>query len=103
MKTIILFILIALGIVPLASAASDCEHTCCDKFSGSWDDDFDDCKHAKTGFDTCVSDCEAQVYANRPQMGDTSGYPTTTVHCCGSAVIIAMVGAAFISSGSKHG
>ncbi|MFH0884602.1 MAG: hypothetical protein V1861_02740 [Candidatus Micrarchaeota archaeon] len=37
MKMAILCILALSAIAPLAFAASDCEHTCCDKFNGSWD------------------------------------------------------------------
>ena len=73
MKTTLLALFLIFSVAPLAFAASDCEHTCCTKFSGSWDDDFDDCKHPKEGFDTCLSDCEAAVWANRPQGPDTTG------------------------------
>jgi hypothetical protein len=98
MKIILLSLLVLSVIVPLSFAASDCAHTCCRTYDGSWDDDFDDCRSPKTGYDSCVSTCEANVYANRPQMGDTSNYPTTVVHCCGSPFILATVlaGAAFV-------
>jgi len=66
-------LLFLLFLSPIAFAASDCEHTCCTKFNGSWDEDFDDCKHPAEGFDTCLSDCEAAVWAARPQGPDTTG------------------------------
>jgi len=65
---------------PVAFAASDCEHTCCTEFNGSWDDDFDDCKHPAQGFDTCLSDCEAAVWAARPQ-GPGPADPEHTYSC----------------------
>ncbi len=71
-------------------AASDCAHSCCRTYDGSWDDDFDDCKSAKTGFDTCVSDCEAAVYANRPQ-GPGPASPENT-YSCKFPAILAMIG-----------
>ncbi|MFH0737671.1 MAG: hypothetical protein V1827_03220 [Candidatus Micrarchaeota archaeon] len=69
---IFLLLLLISAFATLAFSASDCEHTCCRTFSGSWDDDFDDCKHPKEGFDTCLSDCEAAVWAARPQGPDTT-------------------------------
>jgi hypothetical protein len=90
MRAIILSILLLSAFIPLAHAASDCEHTCCRTYSGSWDDDFDDCRSPKTGFDTCVSDCEAQVWANRPQ-GPGPASPENTYNCKYPA-ILAMIG-----------
>jgi hypothetical protein len=66
--------------IPIVHAASDCEHTCCRTFSGSWDDDFDNCRSYKDGFDACVSECEAKVWAARPQ-GPGPASPENTYSC----------------------
>jgi hypothetical protein len=71
MKALVSAFLLMSVLAPLSFAASDCEHTCCDKFSGRWDDDFDDCKSYKDGFETCVSDCEGAIWA-RQQHPDIS-------------------------------
>jgi hypothetical protein len=82
--------------MPMAFAASDCEHTCCDKHNGWWDDDFDDCKQANAGFDTCLSDCEAAVWAARPQGPDTTG--GTHYECKAGFILLALgVSAALIA------
>jgi len=72
MKAMPLFLFLAASI-PAAFAASDCEHSCCYKFNGNWDDDFDDCKHPQGGFDACVSECESAIWDNLPQPDTTGG------------------------------
>lgn len=81
--------IIASVLPSISFAASDCEHTCCQTYDGRWDDDFDDCKSAKEGFETCVSDCEAAVWANRPQGPDTTG---GTQYNCKYPAILVMIG-----------
>jgi hypothetical protein len=90
----VLFILFLFA--PLAFAASDCEHTCCDRFNGSWDEDFDDCKHPAEGFDTCLSDCEAAVWAARPQ-GPGPASPENTYSCKVGAILATIAVVAFIA------
>ncbi len=76
-------------------AASDCEHTCCREYSGWWDDDFDDCKGTKDGYDACVSECEAAIWENRPQI-DTSG--GTHYECKVPLILLSLIGAAVFLS-----
>lgn len=85
--------------VPVSYAASDCEHTCCRAYSGSWDDDFDDCRSPKDGFDACVSECEARVWNSQPQ--GPGEIPPENVHhysCGGTEFILAfaVAGALFL-------
>ena len=94
-------LLFILFLAALSYAASDCEHTCCSQYSGSWDDDFDDCKHPKDGFDTCVSDCEARVWAARPQGPVVD--PENTYTCKVGAILLSLVGgAAFLKARPNH-
>lgn len=73
MKALSAFLILFFA-TPIVFAASDCEHTCCDKYNGRWDDDFDDCKGGAEGFDTCMSECEAANYNYWAQQGpDTTG------------------------------
>jgi len=90
MKKTLLIIFTILSAVPLSFAASDCEHTCCQTYDGSWDDDFDDCKSAKPGFDSCVSACEARVWESMPQ-GPGPASPENT-YSCKYPAILAMIG-----------
>jgi hypothetical protein len=90
MKCLSLFFLIAVA-SGIAFAASDCEHSCCYKFNGYWDEDFDDCKSADAGYDTCVSDCESAIWDNLPQP-DTSG--GTHYECKVGFVLLAVLGCA---------
>ncbi len=94
-KRILVSLVFLFSFIPLSHAASDCEHTCCQKFSGSWDDTFDDCKHPKTGFDTCVSDCEAAVWAARPQ-GPGPASPENTYTCKVGFILLSLLGVAFL-------
>jgi len=97
MKSLQVFLILALLLSPLVFSASDCEHSCCTKFSGSWDDDFDDCKHPKTGFDTCLSDCEASVWAARPQgPAVDENTPSYHVNCTPTFVLVSLVAGAAI-------
>ena len=99
MKSVLFCLAMLMVFSPLVYAASDCEHSCCQKFSGSWDDDFDDCKHPKEGFDTCLSDCEAAVWAARPQgPGPADPENTYTYKCGGTEFILAsaFAGALFL-------
>lgn len=89
MKRIALLVLL-LG--PLAFAASDCEHTCCRTYNGNWDTDFDDCRHPQTGFDGCVTKCEADARAGWPQPPDTTGGEHYS--CKVGFVMLAVLGAA---------
>lgn len=83
-----LFGILLASVFPTVSfAASDCEHTCCRTYDGSWDDDFDDCRSPKAGFETCVSDCEAQVWANQPQ-GPGPASPENTYSCKFPAILV---------------
>jgi len=96
MKRVFLALLFFLSFAPLAFAATDCEHSCCRTYDGTWDDDFDDCLHPKTGFDTCVSDCEARVWASRPQ-GPGPASPENTYTCKVGFIIPAVLAAAFVA------
>jgi hypothetical protein len=89
MKTLIIGLLLIMGMIPLAHAATDCEKNCCRTYDGSWDEDFDDCRQPKTGFDTCVSDCEAAVWAARPQ-GPGPASPENTYHCKVGAILLSV-------------
>ncbi|MCI0504239.1 hypothetical protein L0Y65_06045 [Candidatus Micrarchaeota archaeon] len=86
-------ILILFSFMPIAFAASDCEHSCCSTFNGSWNEDFDDCKRAATGFDGCVSDCEAAVWAARPQ-GPGPADPEHTYSCKVGLILLSILGGA---------
>jgi len=80
MKKLLLCLVILSSIAPLAFAASDCEHTCCRQWNASWDDDFDNCRHPKAGYDNCVAECDARVWAARPQ-GPGPASPENTYTC----------------------
>jgi len=86
-------LLILFSFMPIAYAASDCEHTCCDRYNGWWDDDFDDCKSTDDGYDTCVSDCEGAIWANRPPIDTTGG---THYECKVGAILLALTAAVVI-------
>jgi len=77
---------------PFVFAASDCEHTCCDKHNGWWDDDFDDCKSTTEGYDTCVSDCEGAIWANQQHPDTTGG----THYECKAGFILLSLGVAAV-------
>jgi len=97
MKT--LYVLGLIGIIlasvlpSLSFAASDCEHTCCNQYYGSWDDDFDQCSGGDEGFSTCVSDCEAANYAYSAQQGPDTSDGTHYTCCCSTTFLLAAVGA----------
>jgi hypothetical protein len=78
-----------LGLAPLAFAESDaCEQNCCGVSGGSWDEDFGSCSEPGSSYYSCINQCE--------------GMAGTSVSCCGSAFVLAAVGAAlFVLNGGK--
>ena len=97
MKNILLAILLLSVLAPLARAASDCAHTCCRTYNGSWDKDFDDCRAPAGGggFDQCVSQCEAQVAASGPH-GPGPASPENTYNCKVGAILATIAVGAFL-------
>jgi len=91
MKSLFFLLIIFASLAPIAFAASDCAHTCCRTYNGSWDDDFDDCRHPAAGFDGCVSECEAKVWASRPQ-GPGPASPENTYSCKVGAILLGVLG-----------
>jgi|GEM_PF-6052684 len=96
LRQLLFILLLVMSFAPLAFAATDCAKNCCQKFSGTWDYDFDDCLHPKAGFDTCNSDCEAAVWASRPQ-GPAPASPENTYTCKVGFIIPAVLAAAFFA------
>jgi len=95
MKNLMLALVLVSSFTSLAFAASDCAHTCCQTYNGAWDDDFDDCRSPAVGYDSCVSQCEAQAIAGGPIGPDQS--QTTHYTCCSTAfVLAAFAGALFL-------
>jgi len=95
LRNMLFGLLLLLSFAPIAFAASDCEHTCCDTYNGRWDDDFDNCANPQTGFDSCVSECEARVRAAGPQPINTTGFQKYEYKCGSSAILLAaLVGVA---------
>ena len=96
MKNLMLALVLLFSFAPpIAFAASDCAHTCCRDYNGNWDTDFDDCRAPASGYDACVSQCEAQVAAGGPVAPDTSG--GTHYTCCSTAfILMAFAGALFL-------
>lgn len=80
--------------MPLAFAGSNCEHSCCDEFSGRWDDDFDDCKSFKDGYETCVSDCEGALWAAQQHPDIAEG--GTHYECKMGAILLAVIAGAVL-------
>ncbi len=95
MQHMALAALILLAWLPLSFAATDCEKSCCRTYSGSWDDTFDDCLHPNAGFDKCNTDCEAAVYAARPQ-GPAPASPENTYTCKMGFVLASVLAGAFV-------
>lgn len=93
MKRIVSAVVLIAFLAPAAFAASDCAHTCCRTYSGAWDDDFDNCRHPKDGYDQCKSDCEARAIANSGLV-----HPDTTnaehYSCSVGLVLLALAGVA---------
>jgi hypothetical protein len=98
MKALVIMLLLASSFAPLAFAASDCEHTCCQSHNASWDNDFDDCLHPKGDYDTCVSQCDAKNAALWPVEPDQS--KTVHYNCGTGAILFAVAGIAVLASGN---
>jgi hypothetical protein len=92
MKNILTAFLLLCAFMPFAFAASDCAHTCCYSYNGSWDTDFDDCFHPQGGYDTCVSQCEAQAAAAGPTPPDTTN--AQHYNCKVGMILLALLGTA---------
>lgn len=100
MKTVLLGLFVLMALVPISFAATDCEKTCCQTYDGRWDDDFDDCKSYKPGYDSCVSACEAKVWESMPQ-GPGPASPENT-YTCKYPAILAMIGIGALLVGRKN-
>lgn len=76
-------VLALLALASLSFADSQCEQSCCYSAGGSWDYDYEYCEDASSSYYSCINNCEGNMGAS--------------YSCCGSAFVMAAVGALFVS------
>jgi hypothetical protein len=87
MRYVLVGLLLLAGLAPLAFAQSyDCEQTCCEAYGGTWDEDYQWCSGADSGYNDCSSSCYEAT-------SDGSYSGSSSFSCCGSAFVLASVGA----------